>query len=89
MMYSSDSMRPIVSTTLIETIKESPNKRFVWDPTNSEHFVQLELLNNDKLTIYYPSLRSLKERINFASKNHLSLSIWDIGQGFNYFFDLL
>ena len=87
MKYSPNEKIPIISTQLLELIeKEPPNKRFEWDVAHSEHYIQFD---STKTTIYYPSLRSLKERINFASKHGLSLSIWDIGQGFNFFFDLL
>ena len=60
-----------------------------WDTESSEHFF---LYNDDRSrqrAVFYPSLKSIYLRLQEARSLGASLSIWEIGQGLDYFFDLL
>ncbi|RWW88366.1 hypothetical protein BHE74_00002759 [Ensete ventricosum] len=59
-----------------------------WDNTSAEHFF-IYSHNNARHAVFYPSLLSLSMRLDEAQVWGAGLSIWEIGQGLDYFFDLL
>ena len=54
-----------------------------------EHRVQYEDKNNKHHAVFYPSLRFLQDRIILAKKLKCGIGIWELGQGLDYFMDLL
>ncbi|KAF8676001.1 hypothetical protein HU200_047504 [Digitaria exilis] len=59
-----------------------------WDEKSLEHF----FIYSDegvKHAVFYPTLMSLSVRLDEAQNWGTGLSIWEIGQGLDYFFDVL
>lgn len=64
-----------------------------FDPSSVEHYTAYRAPTSsaapDPRLLFYPSLRSINERIEFARTNGLAVSIWELGQGLDFFYDLL
>jgi len=78
---------------------ELPGKKFVellskhkptikWDSKSEEHVAVFKADGATNL-LNYPTLLSLTRRIAIAQQLGVGLAVWDVGQGLNYFFDLL
>lgn len=55
----------------------------------SSHLRNLATGKQRVYTVWYPTLRSLHERLDLATQYHAGVSIWELGQGMDYFLDLL
>jgi spore germination protein YaaH len=50
---------------------------------------QPRVLNTRPHKVYYPTPRSLEMRLELAAKEATGVAIWELGQGYERFFDLL
>jgi chitinase domain-containing protein 1 len=83
----SKTAEPILGKSFVEILKEKKSE-IMWDENAKEHYFHYQDKNNQRHTVYYPSLKSIKERLDFAEKHNLGVAIWELGQGLDYFFDL-
>ncbi|KAK2650093.1 hypothetical protein Ddye_017582 [Dipteronia dyeriana] len=60
-----------------------------WESNSGEHYFVYSDDNHDKHAVFYPSLMSVSMRLDEARQWGIGISIWEIGQGLDYFFDLL
>jgi chitinase domain-containing protein 1 len=60
-----------------------------WEKNSVEHLFFYSDDNNIKHAVFYPSLLSISVRLEEARSRGCGISIWEIGQGLDYFFDLL
>ena len=90
--YGNDYVMPAGSRSLLGheymEILKIFDPALTWDKKSKEHMVEY---TKDGLrhTVYYPSLVSIQKRLDLAEKYGLGISIWEIGQGLDYFYDLL
>ena len=69
--------------------QKSTNVKFKWDDVSQEHFIEIKL-DGKRHTIFYPSLNSIQARLLLAKDLGLGgVAIWELGQGLQYFYDLL
>jgi chitinase domain-containing protein 1 len=59
-----------------------------WNDRAKEHFMQFEV-SGIQNTMYYPTERSVAARVELAKSLNVGLSLWELGQGLEHFYDLL
>ncbi|KAL1546355.1 hypothetical protein AAHA92_22961 [Salvia divinorum] len=79
---------PIVGREYVSLL-EQHRPQLQWEKNSEEHFF-LYIDNQDvKHVVFYPSLMSIATRLQEAASWGAGISIWEIGQGLEYFFDIL
>lgn len=68
---------------------EKHKPAFQWEKNSGEHFFFFSDENHVKHAVFYPSLISISMRLEEAKLWGTGIAIWEIGQGLDYFFDLL
>ena len=69
------------------TYKNKNKWRLSYQKESEEHIFVKD--SDPVQIIYYPTLYSIQKKIQLATELGTGLSIWEIGQGLDYFFDLL
>jgi len=78
----------IIGQTFVKMLKEATGVKFNWHKLAEESFSIFQL-NGQTHTVYYPSLSSIQARLHLAKQLGTGIAIWEIGQGLDYFYDLL
>ncbi|OWA51355.1 Chitinase domain-containing protein 1 [Hypsibius exemplaris] len=91
--YGYDWSRPkgaeaILSSTYLEQLKKH-QPVLQWDEKSGEHSYKYYNEKGIDHLVHFPTLKSVDLRIILANKLGVGIAIWDLGQGLDYFFDLL
>lgn len=85
--YTSQGGGHIINKPFIELLEKFPTTKFQYDAVSGEHFAEIKS-QTTKHTVFYPSLHSIQIRLKLAEELGTGVSIWEIGQGLDYFYDL-
>ncbi|KAL2468863.1 Glycosyl hydrolase superfamily protein [Forsythia ovata] len=79
---------PILGTDYLSLLeRHKPALR--WEENSAEHFFVYADNQNVEHVVFYPSLKSIAVRLEEALSWGAGIAIWEIGQGLDYFFDML
>ncbi|KAI8610825.1 glycoside hydrolase superfamily [Chytriomyces sp. MP71] len=62
--------------------------RVRWDADAKEHVLTYKEIGGEKRDVWYPSLRSVEERVELARELGVGMSLWEVGQGLDYWYEL-
>jgi chitinase domain-containing protein 1 len=79
----------IVGHELIKLLKADPNAEVKYHEQWSEHSMVVKDENGVEQEVFYPTLHFIQARLDLAHSLGCSVSVWEIGQGLDYFYDLL
>ncbi|KAF7993622.1 hypothetical protein HCN44_010217 [Aphidius gifuensis] len=85
--YSLEGGGAILGSQYLELV-ESHKGKIKWDDGSKEHYFEVKTKVGSSF-VFYPTLFSLQQRIQLAKDMGTGISIWELGQGLNYFYDLL
>eukprot|EP01083_Nonionella_stella_P224066 797897_1 len=79
----------VVGHVYVELLNNARPRTFDWDSKVMEHSFRYNSPVDECVhTVYYPTLRSINDRLRLAKQLGVGISLWEIGQGLDYFYDL-
>ncbi|XP_022916723.1 chitinase domain-containing protein 1 [Onthophagus taurus] len=76
----------VINHDYLKLLKKFKGKLQI-DEKSQEHYFEVKE-EDGKHIIFYPTLFTINERVKLVNKLGTGVSIWELGQGLDYFFDL-
>lgn len=84
--YTPNGGQPIVSHEYLGLLKHLKG-HLTFDDHDVENFFEVKT-SNGRHMVFYPTLFSINERLKLAKDLGTGISLWELGQGLDYFYDL-
>ncbi|KAI4503533.1 hypothetical protein M0802_000936 [Mischocyttarus mexicanus] len=85
--YTPEGGGPILGSQYLKNLETFKGK-IQWDDRSKEHFFEAKSSLGSGY-VFYPTLYSIIFRFDLAAELGTGIAIWELGQGLNYFYDLL
>lgn len=86
--YSREGGGHILGHQVVSLMDKHRDTSLQWDAEAEEHWFDVRD-GGGRHTVFYPSKQSVQVRLDLASELGTGISIWELGQGLDYFYDLL
>ncbi|POM71395.1 Hypothetical protein PHPALM_12044 [Phytophthora palmivora] len=88
--YGYDNADAITGSTYIQSLKDNKVSKIRWDATAHEcQHAYASAETGSHHVVFFPCLQFLQDRLKLYKKSGVGVAIWELGQGLDYFYDLL
>ncbi|KAL1918940.1 uncharacterized protein VTP21DRAFT_2321 [Calcarisporiella thermophila] len=87
MDYGGSQPTPVIGKTVLELLTRHRPK-VKWSADHEEHSFEYTE-GGARHQVWYPSLKSLESRLELAEEYDVGVALWEVGQGLDYFYELL
>lgn len=88
--YGYDNRDAITGSTYIQSLTDNEVSKIRWDATAHEcQHTYTAVETNSHHVVFFPCLQFLQDRLKLYKEKHVGVAIWELGQGLEFFYDLL